>query len=185
MLMCFGGLPGTGKTTLAREIARQRGATYLRIDRIEQAIRSALASVEDVGAMGYEVAYALAESNLRLGQFVVANSVNPLELTRSAWRAVAAAASVQIAEIEVVCSDVREHRRRVENRSNDVPGLAPPTWDEVVRRHYEPWSSSRIVVDTAALSTAEAVESLSLEINALFSPALSPPEPNERIDQPG
>ncbi len=36
MLIVFGGLPGTGKTTLARAFAQRRRATYLRIDTIEQ-----------------------------------------------------------------------------------------------------------------------------------------------------
>ena len=38
MLIIFGGLPATGKTTIARDLARQLGATYLRIDTIEHAI---------------------------------------------------------------------------------------------------------------------------------------------------
>ena len=39
MLIIFGGLPASGKTTIARDLARQLGATYLRIDTIEQALR--------------------------------------------------------------------------------------------------------------------------------------------------
>jgi DNA polymerase III delta prime subunit len=38
MLIIFGGLPGVGKTTVARELARQIGALHLRIDSMEQAI---------------------------------------------------------------------------------------------------------------------------------------------------
>ena len=38
MLIIFGGLPATGKTTIARELARQLGAVHVRIDSIEQAI---------------------------------------------------------------------------------------------------------------------------------------------------
>ena len=160
MLIAFGGLPGTGKTTLAREVAREWQATYLRVDTIEQALRASGALAADVGPAGYTVAYALAEANLRLGRTVVADSVNPLAVTRDAWRQVAADASARIVEVEVVCSDVAEHRRRVETRSVDVAGLILPSWTDVQRRDYEPWSRPRIVLDTATHSVAEALAEL-------------------------
>ena len=48
MLIVFGGLPGTGKTTVARELARQLGAVHPRIDSIEQALRNAGAADHSV-----------------------------------------------------------------------------------------------------------------------------------------
>ena len=140
-LIVFGGLPGTGKTTLARAAAEEHSATYLRIDTIKQALRSSGVLVgDDVGPAGYLVAYKLAESNLLMGRMVVADSVNPLAVTRDACRRVAASTSSEIFEIEVVCSDLAEHRRRVETRATDVPRLAVPTWPDVVERDYEPWT---------------------------------------------
>ncbi|EEQ16447.1 Uncharacterised protein [Yersinia frederiksenii] len=41
MLIIFSGLPGTGKSTIAHLLAERLKAVYLRIDTIEQAIRSA------------------------------------------------------------------------------------------------------------------------------------------------
>jgi predicted kinase len=38
MLLILGGLPGTGKTTIARELARKLGVVHVRIDSIEQAL---------------------------------------------------------------------------------------------------------------------------------------------------
>lgn len=37
MLIAFGRLPGTGKATVAKNLARKLGAVYLRIDTLEQA----------------------------------------------------------------------------------------------------------------------------------------------------
>ena len=60
-------------------------------------------------------------------------------MTRDAWRAVAADASSPVVEIEIVRSDLDDHRRIVEARASDIEGLVPPTWTSVLARIYEPW----------------------------------------------
>ncbi len=165
----FGGLPGSGKTTLARAVAQDRLAAYLRIDEIEQVLRSSGTLAGDVGPAGYLVAYSLAESNLLVGRTVVADSVNPLVVTREAWRSVAATTSSQIIEIEVICSDKAEHRRRIETRSVDVAGLALPTWQDVIEREYEPWDRPRIVLDTANGTVSDALKDLRSQLEHAIS----------------
>lgn len=149
MLIVLAGLPGVGKSTIAREAARRLGATYLRIDTVEQALRACGTLAGGVAVEGYAVAYRVAADNLALGRTVVADSVNPLRATRDAWRAVAAAAGVPAVDVEVVCSDAGEHRRRVEARTTDVAGLALPTWAAVQEREYHAWDRPRLVLDTA------------------------------------
>jgi len=56
LLIVFGGLPGTGKTTLAKAVAKRYAAVYLRIDTIEMAIRTTEVLREDTGPAGYVVA---------------------------------------------------------------------------------------------------------------------------------
>jgi predicted kinase len=152
VLIVMGGLPGAGKTTLARLLAARIGAVHLRVDTIEQAIVRSGVARHPVGPVGYVVGYALAEEHLRQGLTVIAESVNPLSLTRDAWRATALDAGVPVVEVEVTCSDPAEHRRRVTSRPVDIPDLPLPDWQQVVDREYEPWDRERVVVDTAGQS---------------------------------
>lgn len=154
------GLPATGKTTIARALAREIGAVHLRIDVIEQAVVRAGAGDHPLGAVGYVIACALAEDYLRQGLTVVADSVNPLTVTRQAWRDVAHAAAVAHLDVEVVCSDSAEHERRASARAGDVADLPLPTWSDIARRQYEPWDRDRLVLDTARRSVAECVAQL-------------------------
>jgi predicted kinase len=148
MLVVFGGLPGVGKTTLSREVARALRAVWLRIDAIEAAIREARPE-EEVGPAGYTAAAAVADANLALGWPVVVDAVNPLEMARRPWRELAALNGVPLRVVEVICSDPAEHRRRVEGREPDIEGFAIPTWREVLDREYEPWTEARLTVDTS------------------------------------
>ena len=166
MLIILAGLPGAGKTTLAKELAAQFGAVHLRIDTIEQAIRESGVRVVSLDDAGYRVAYALAEDNLRLGHTVIADSVNPWPITRDAWVAVATRAGVDWVESEIVCSDEREHRRRVETRVPDIPGLTLPTWADVAARDYRAWDRPHTVIDTANVSADESAA----EVRAALGP---------------
>ncbi|HWV30777.1 MAG TPA: AAA family ATPase [Dyadobacter sp.] len=161
MLIIFGGLPGSGKSTVAQALALRTGACYLRVDTIEQAISSSapLAGQYDVGPAGYVALYGVAEDNLRLGQTVIADSVNPIEITRAAFRNVATETGSGFIEIEVVCSDVMTHRHRAETRSPAIKGRLNPTWVQIQELKFEPWSSD-LRVDTFHLSVEESVSAI-------------------------
>ncbi|MBI1187754.1 MAG: AAA family ATPase [Alphaproteobacteria bacterium] len=188
MLIAFAGLPGVGKSTIARALAAAHpGSVYLRIDMIEQALRDH--GVADVGPLGYAGAYAAARDNLRLGRMVIADSVNPIPLTREAWRRVASEAGARVLRVEVLCSDRATHRLRVETRAIDVPGLARVSWMAVEAREYAPYTDADVRIDTAAMSIegalaaiASAIEGFELESFAhpLRHPGLAKRDPGPR-----
>jgi predicted kinase len=153
VLIVMSGLPGTGKTSVSRALARHLRAFHLRIDTIEFALASS--ESQSVGVAGYVVAYAVAADALRQGLPVIADCVNPLAITRNAWREIAKSAAADIIEVEIVCSALIEHRRRVETRVSDIPGLGLPSWQDVLNREYEPWDRQPIVLDTAHLPAEE------------------------------
>lgn len=146
-LFIFSGLPGSGKTTIAKELSKATEAVYLRIDTIEQAIRDLCEF--NVEGEGYRLSYRVASDNLKLGNNVIADSCNPIELTRQEWNDIAVNSGANFVNIEVICSDKSEHKRRVETRTSDVTNLKLPTWNQVQNREYHPWNSERITIDTA------------------------------------
>lgn len=129
---------------------------HVRVDTIEQALRDV--GMQDVGGAGYLLAYRIAADNLRLGLSVVADSVNPIAITRDEWKQVGEDANVLVQEIEVVCSNADEHRTRVETRTVSIKGLRLPTWAEVTQRDYEPWHRPHLTVDTAGVPVSQSVE---------------------------
>ena len=69
--------------------------------------------------------------------------------TREELEAVAERTQVRCVEIEVRCSDLAEHRRRVETRAPDIVGAKLPTWEDVVSREYHTWNRPHVVIDTS------------------------------------
>jgi chloramphenicol 3-O-phosphotransferase len=114
-LIVFAGLPGSGKSSIARGLAKQLGAVWLRIDSIEQAIRE--------------------------------SAIAPPSVT-----------SAQVVEVEILCTDLDEHRRRIETRASETPGLILPDWNAVIGRDYHSWDRDHLAIDTAGRSIAACVE---------------------------
>jgi len=163
-LIVFAGLPGTGKSSIARGVAEAIRAVWLRIDSLEQAIRDSGVVQGSLDDAGYRAAQAVARDNLCLGRDVVADCVNPWMLTRNAWRETRRSADAQVFEIETVCTDAAEHRRRVETRAAEVPGLALPDWAAVTGRDYHPWDRDRLIIDTASVSVSACIDRVLSEL---------------------
>lgn len=164
ILFLFSGLPATGKTTLAKALAPKYNAAYLRIDTLEQGLRDLCHY--PVKGEGYRLAYRLAAENLRIGNHVVADSCNPILLTRKEWQEVAMQCGCRYVNIEVICSDKTEHRSRVENRTTDIVNLSLPTWEEVEKREYHAWDEEVILIDTACRSIADSITELYTKVEA-------------------
>lgn len=157
VLVLLGGLPATGKSTVASELNHTGAFSYVRIDSIEQALRASGETGPDgVVVAGYIVGCVVAGDLLGGGNDVLVECVNPIEKTRSAWREVAHTRGAALLEVELRCSDPEVHRERAENRTVDVPGLRLPDWHAIRTRTYEPWTTADLRIDTGTTSPRDA-----------------------------
>jgi predicted kinase len=144
-LIVLSGLPGTGKTTLARAVGMALGAVVVGIPEVEAAIVRAGVPRGGTSEVAAAAASALAaERALIAGATVVVDGTNAIEAAREPWRAVAARVQAQLVIVEVVCTDLNEHRRRVE------ADPSAPGWNQVLGAKFEPWRQQRLVVDMTA-----------------------------------
>lgn len=151
-LILMGGLPGTGKSTVAEGVARAFGVTLLSIDPAEAALRRVGVPEASTGIAAYVVLEALAEEQLKLGHSVIVDAVNPVEVARATWRALAIRHGADLKVVECVCGDEALHRNRVEARVRNIPGLRELTWEMVERRkaNDDAWTDERLTLETGA-----------------------------------
>lgn len=125
----------------------------MRVDTVEAALLNA--GHTSITVEGYAVEYAIAADNLALGLSVVADCVNPVSETRETWAEVARQTGAKLVNVEVICSNAAEHRRRVEVRHADAAASAgkwsPPDWEGVRNyiRKYQPWQTQVLRLDTS------------------------------------
>ncbi|MEU6934403.1 AAA family ATPase [Streptomyces sp. NPDC046385] len=153
MLIVMAGLPAAGKSSVAERLGQALPAAVVAVDPVEAAMwRAGVDRGQPTGLAAYLVAEAVADGVLTLGQSVIVDAVNAVEAARRQWRAVADRHRVPVAFIEVVCSDLRVHRQRLERRSRGIVGFEEPTWRAVQERRaeYEPWTDHRLVLDSIA-----------------------------------
>lgn len=151
MLISMAGLPGSGKSTVAREVARALGCALLSVDPIEAAMwRSGIKQDQPTGLAAYVVAEDLAREQLVLGNDAIIDAVNDAGAARDQWKSLAADLDQLLAFIEVFCGDVREHQRRLVKRRREIVGFPEPTWASIIERRdaFRAWGDDRLRVDS-------------------------------------
>jgi predicted kinase len=158
VLLLIGGLPGVGKTTVAREVARRIQGAHVRIDALEAGLVDlGLAPPGRVGAAGYGLALTVADTLLAGGATVIVDAVFPVAESRTPWTDLGRKHDAPTSWVRLVCGDPVEHRRRVEERASDLPGLICPDWGAVTGREVDVWAEPHTVVDTASGDPVSAV----------------------------
>ena len=148
-LILFAGLPGSGKTTLARLVAKQLTLPLLSKDRVQRVLRDHHLAAENTGD-GYYIILDMADEQLSMGVSVILDATFPLDHFRMVASEIAARHSARFCPIYCYCSDDGEWRRRMTERVQYIPGWRPVGWDDVLRmrEYYQPWNDNAVVLDS-------------------------------------
>ena len=158
LLVVCTGPPGTGKSTIANEVALRLGATVLGWDWAMGAltwcepVQDALALLDWVThrRVGWSLLWNFAEEQLRLGRSAVLDGVARAgEVFESRELAQRLGASCVV--VLTSCEDRARLRRRVEGRDRAIPGWHELTWDHVedFLGRWEPPDDADIAIDTS------------------------------------
>jgi predicted kinase len=156
-LIIFAGLPGTGKSSLARAVARELKAVYLDKDTIKDramalAVQMKLDQANQLaGALSYELLVDLARDNLTLDLSVVLDSPAAYQVFREKVKQLARSLKVNLRLIECICTDEKLLRQRIEGRGGNFPDYRTRDWSTYQRdrARFEQITDRRLIVDTA------------------------------------
>ncbi|HLV37489.1 MAG TPA: ATP-binding protein [Spirillospora sp.] len=148
-LILFAGMPGSGKTTLARLTARHLGLPVFSKDRVQRVLRDHHLADENTGD-GYYIILDMADEQLGLGISTILDATFPLDHFRMVASETAVRHQARFCAFYCHCSDDAVWRRRMKERVQYVPGWKPVGWDDVLRmrQYYQPWNENAVVIDS-------------------------------------
>jgi predicted kinase len=148
-LILFAGMPGSGKTTLARMVARRLCIPVFAKDRVQRVLRDHNLADESSGD-GYYLILDMADEQLSLGLSVILDATFPLDHFRIVASEIAARHKANFCAIYCYCSDDDAWRERMTTRVQYVPNWQPVGWDVVVRMrdYYQPWNDNALLTDS-------------------------------------
>ncbi len=161
-LVMIGGLPGTGKTTLAEALSARMGWVTINTDAVRHELVEARGSAPwghgayapEVTARTYDLVLARARTALGLGESVIVDASFRDETNRAAVRDLGRALSATMVELECRCPAIVAESRLIARDVASNASDATPTIAAQMARSYAPWPEATAIDSARPLEDA-------------------------------
>lgn len=151
------GFPGSGKSTLSRQIAKRTGAVIIDHDIVKSAL---LHSIEDTpidakiaGKISYNIDWSLIEFHLSQGQNVVFDSPCLYQVMVDRGMGLAKKYNVKYKYVECFLNDINEVNYRLKNRERMISQIREVSSEEAfiytIENSKKPTDFHCLIVDTS------------------------------------
>ncbi len=149
-LIIMRGYPGTGKSTIARTLASALHIPLIDRDILRQTCVHVLGDLPGIGHLSYELMFALAREQLRLGVSVVIDTPLTYHTTYEQAQHLAYTFHIPLLVVHCYCSEELQ-RLRLEGRRGQVSTFQITSWDEWLRwkPRFEQFETEGCLIDTA------------------------------------
>jgi predicted kinase len=147
-MIVIGGVPGTGKSTLANALSKDMNIPVFSKDELEAAVvRKGLGSSKNMHGVGYEILASLATKQIENGNNCIFDFIASRNRVEELWPQLL---EYDIKYIECVCTMEDVHKDRIQSRNRNIKGWYELTWEEVlnIKSNYQSLKPERLVLDS-------------------------------------
>lgn len=147
-LIIIGGVPGTGKSTLAKALSKELNIPAFSKDELEAAVaRKGLCNNKETRGVGFEIMAVLAKNLFENNSGAIFDFIASKHRTEEQWPHLL---NYDVKYIECICSIVEVHKERIQSRKRNIEGWYELVWEDVlnVQERFQPLFTDRLILDS-------------------------------------
>ncbi len=147
-MIVIGGIPGTGKSTLANALSNDMNVPVFSKDELEAAVvRKDLCSNKDMHGVGYEIMATLAKRQFGNDNSAIFDFIASRNRVEELWPQLL---EIEYKYIECVCSNQDIHKERIDSRKRNITGWYDLAWEDIlnIQSNYQPLMPERLILDS-------------------------------------